>query len=202
MLSAEKADIGTLERLFAPLYEQARADLLAEGYEGDRVQLLPALDMRYVGQSYELVVEMSAGGTERKEGRHVEDFHIAHRRRFSYASEQEPVEIVNLRLKAIGRAVKPRFSHQAATGLDPKAAHLGYKQVHFADDEFPHTARPIFAALYARERLVPGNIVVGPSVIFQLDTTTVIPPGWAATVDGWGNLMMEKRAGGQESKAP
>jgi N-methylhydantoinase A len=202
MLPAEKADTGTLERLFAPLYEQARADLRLEGYTDDSVQLLPALDMRYVGQSYELVVGIGARGAGREEGRHVEDFHIAHRRRFSYASEREPVEIVNLRLKAIGRATKPRFSHRPATGLDPKAAHIGYKQVHFADDESSPAARPIFAALYARERLAPGNIVVGPSVIFQLDTTTVIPPGWAASVDGWGNLVMEKRAGGQEKKEP
>jgi N-methylhydantoinase A len=198
MLPAEKADAETLERLFAPLYEQARADLSAEGYTGDRVQLLPALDMRYVGQSYELVVDIGAGGPRSREGRHVEDFHSTHRRRFSYASEGEPVEIVNLRLKAIGQTAKPQFPHRTAAGLDPKAAHIGYKQVHFADYESSRAARPIFAALYARERLAPGNIVVGPSVVFQLDTTTVIPPGWAATVDGWGNLVMERRVSGQE----
>jgi N-methylhydantoinase A len=191
MLPAEDADPGMLERLFAPLYERARADLRSEGYTDDRVQLLPALDMRYVGQSYELVVDSGTGGAESENG-HVEDFHVAHRRRFSYASEGEPVEIVNLRLKAVGRADKPQFSHRLTGSLDPKAAHIGYKQAHFADDESSRAARPIFAALYARERLAPGNMVVGPSIVFQLDTTTVIPPGWAATVDGWGNLVVEK----------
>jgi N-methylhydantoinase A len=48
-------------------------------------------------------------------------------------------------------------------------------------------------ALYQRERLEPGNIVVGPAVIFQLDTTTVVPPGWAATVDGRQNLIVDRR---------
>jgi N-methylhydantoinase A len=202
MLPAEKADAATLDRLFIPLYEQARADLRLEGYTNDRVQLFPALDMRYVGQSYELVVDIEATGAGHEEGKHLQDFHISHRRRFSYASEREPVEIVNLRLKAVGQTAKPQFSHHPATGLDPKAAHIGYKKVHFAEDESSRAARPIFAALYARERLAPGNIVVGPSVVFQLDTTTVIPPGWAAIVDGWGNLVMERRATDQEETKP
>jgi N-methylhydantoinase A len=120
------------------------------------------------------------------------DFHEIHRRRFSYASEGEAVEIVNLRLKAIGQTAKPRFSQQPLGSLDPSTAHVGYKEVFFADRETPGAARPFPTALYQRERLAPGNIVVGPAVLFQLDTTTVIPPRWAARVDGWGNLVAEE----------
>jgi N-methylhydantoinase A len=78
-------------------------------------------------------------------------------------------------------------------GPDPRAAHVGYKQVYFADREAAPSARPLPAALYQRERLVAGNKVVGPAVLFQFDTTTVVPPDWAATVDGWGNLVLECR---------
>ncbi|MGD2207376.1 MAG: hypothetical protein PVH17_11425, partial [Anaerolineae bacterium] len=160
------------------------------------------LDMRYVGQSFELAidtgdwmldVEQTPTNTQSPISSIQSLFHEAHRQRFSYASEGEPVEIVNLRLKAIGRTAKPRFSEQPPGKLDPKAAHIGYKQVHFADADTPNAARPVPTALYERERLLPGNIVVGPAVIFQLDTTTVIPPGWSATVDGWGNLVAEGR---------
>jgi N-methylhydantoinase A len=115
-----------------------------------------------------------------------------HRGRFTYANEQEPVEIVNLRLKAVGRTAKPRFGHRVAESLEPKAAQIGYKPVFFADSDSA-AARPIPAALYERERLVPGNIIVGPAIVFQLDTTSVIPPTWAATADGWGNLVVERR---------
>lgn len=191
MLPAEQADPAMLNQLFAPLYKHARADLGAEGFADDEITLQPALDMRYVGQSYELRVEARSGVQEGME-QSVKSFHAIHRQRFSHASEDEPVEIVNLRLKAVGRTGKPNFSKQSLGDLDPRAAHVGYNAVHFAGRDSPHAARPIPTALYQRELLSPGNMVVGPAVFFQLDTTTVIPPDWAATVDGWGNLVIEK----------
>jgi len=183
MLPAAAMDAGTLDLLFTSLYERARADLAAEGLPDADIDLLPALDVRYQGQSFEITIPLH--GPESLAAR----FHDAHRRRFSYASESEPVEIVNLRLKAVGRTAKPQFTRQPEGGLNPRAAQVGYKQIYFAAEESLHAARPVHAALYERERLRPGNIVVGPAVIFQLDTTTVLPPGWSATVDGWGNLV-------------
>ena len=190
MLSARQATAEELDRLFAPLYKRAGDELGDEGFAVDEIDLQPALDMRYLGQSYELRVGAQPGGGPQ---RYIQSFHEAHRQRFSYANEGEPVEIVNLRLKAVGQTAKPHFRHQAPEQLDPKAAQLGYKQVYFADRSAPHAARPVPAALYQRERLVPGNMVVGPAILFQLDTTTVIPPDWSATMDGWGNLVAEHR---------
>jgi N-methylhydantoinase A len=202
MIPASQTDGAGLQRLFAPLYERARADLRAEGMTVDDMALLPALDMRYVGQSFELTIPLTdlipgrkdQGPSINESGSQLsERFHAAHQGRFSYASEGEPVEIVNLRLKAVGQTAKPEFTQDSSGSLDPRAAHVGYKQVLFADPDTPHTARPIPAALYERERLLPGNIVVGPAVVFQMDTTSIIPPGWAATVDGWRNLIVEAR---------
>jgi N-methylhydantoinase A len=190
MLLASEADAATLQHRFARLYERARAELRAEGFDDDEIAFLPALDMRYVGQSYELRVEIDL---DRKPEEHIQAFHDLHRQRFSYASEDEPVEIVNLRVKIVGRTAKPCFTYQAPGSLHPKAAQVGYKPVHFADRNPPYAARPVPTALYQRERLEPGNMVVGPAVLFQLDTTTVIPPDWSATVDGWGNLIAEQQ---------
>jgi N-methylhydantoinase A len=192
MLPASETDAALLRRLFAGLYERARGELRAEGFGDSEVVLLPALDMRYVGQSYELRVEIDLAGEIEE---HVGAFHELHRQRFSYASEDEPVEIVNLRVKAVGRTAKPQFSYQTPGSLYPDAARVGYKPVHFADRDAPHAARPIPTALYDRDRLEPGNMVVGPAVLFQLDTTTVIPPDWSAAVDGWGNLLVVQQVG-------
>jgi N-methylhydantoinase A len=153
------------------------------------VQLLPSLDMRYRGQSYELTIPLL--GPPLDGARAVDDFHQAHQRRFSYANIDAPVEVVNLRLKGVGTTTKPEFRRVPSGGLNPRAAHAGYKQVYFADPHTPRAARPVPTALYERDRLLPGNIVVGPAVIFQMDTTSVIPPRWAATVDEWGNLIVE-----------
>lgn len=184
MLPACQTDAAELERCFSPICSRARADLRAEGLTDD-VTLVPALDMRYVGQSYELTVELRETGF-------LQDFHNAHLQRFTYANETEPVEIVNLRLKAVGRTAKPQFTPQPVRGVDPKPALVGYKQVYFASANDPLAVRPIPSALYERGRLAPGNIVVGPAVVFQLDATTVIPPGWAATADRWQNLVCQR----------
>jgi N-methylhydantoinase A len=192
MLDAAQGGSETLARLFAPMYDRALTDLLAEGLDSDQIVLLPALDMRYTGQSYELTVGMEHGEWSNPL-QQVERFHAAHRSRFSYANENEAVEIVNLRVKAVGQTAKPRFSPSELGDLNPRAAHIGYKQVYFSEPRLPRAARPMLTALYDREALSPGNIVVGPAVVFQLDTTTIIPPGWAAMVDAWRNLVVERR---------
>ncbi len=202
MIPAGQTDRTELQRLFASLFERARTDLHAEGMTDDDIALFPALDMRYVGQSFELTIPVTDLISETKDqgpgngelgSQLSERFHAAHQGRFSYASEGEPVEIVNLRLKGVGQTAKPQFFQEPSGSLDPRAAHVGYKQVLFADPNTPQIARPVPAASYERERLLPGNIVVGPAVVFQMDTTSIIPPGWAATVDGWRNLIVEAR---------
>jgi N-methylhydantoinase A len=198
MLPAAAADGPALEALFAPLAERARADLRAEGLDDDAIRLYPALDMRYAGQSYELTVPLAPAAAPGAAGLLPDglapeaDFHRAHRQRFSYAGEGEPVQIVNVRLKAVGHTPKPEFTRQPAGSLNPRAAHIGYRPVYFADPENPQSARPMPAALYDRDRLAPGHMVVGPAIVFQLDTTVVIPPDWAANVDGWSNLLVER----------
>ena len=193
MLPAGQADAGRLEALFGPLFQQAQVDLESEGLAGDQIELLPALDMRYVGQSYELTIHPE-GGIEAGPERLAAAFHDAHRQRFSYASPGEPIEIVNLRLKAIGRTPKPALEPLPLGRVDPRAACIGYKPVYFADPERPQAARPIPTALYERARLTPGKMIVGPAIVFQLDTTVVLPPGWAGSVDGWSNLVLESRS--------
>jgi len=193
MLPVERASAETLNSLFAPLYERARADLYMEGLADGEISFQPALDMRYAGKSYELTVKAKPGAGGARDGElYAAHFHRAHRQRFSYSSEEEPVVIVNIRLKAVGTTRKPSFPYQPSGDADPTAALLGVRPVLFADRSSPHTTRSLDAALYQRERLAPGNRIRGPAILVQLDTTTVLPPGWVATVDGWGNLVSEQ----------
>lgn len=191
MLPASEAGPDRLDALFAPLVQRALAELEAEGIAPGDVVLHHALDMRYAGQSFELSVPLPA---ERSSAACRQAFHSAHRARFTYDSQGEPVEIVNVRLKAVGRTPQPAFEHRPPGDVNPRAAHAGYKSAYFADAGSPQAARPLLTALYDRGRLAPGNMVVGPAIVFQLDTTIVIPPDWAATVDGWGNLVVERHA--------
>jgi N-methylhydantoinase A len=196
MQPAASVDLETLGGFFEPLSRRAHGELVAEGLSDDELRLFPAVDMRYVGQSYELTIPLGwehTNDTLAAQSDLIQRFHAEHRRRFSYSSEGEPVELVTIRLRAIGKTERPTYSRQPARGLDPSPARIGHKQVYFADVDNPNAVRPFPSALYERERLGPGNIVIGPALVFQLDATTGIPPGWAATSDEFGNLVAERR---------
>ena len=167
-----------LGKRFRPLEERGRKELISEGVTPSNMSLNQALDMRYVGQSHELTVPMFDGRDV------IEAFHQAHQRRFGHQHPDEPIEIVNLRVVAKGALTKPRFPTQARGGSDPSAARIGHKAVFFG----PST--PIETGLYAREHLQAENEIAGPAIIFQLDTTTVVPPGWHARVDDYGTLVI------------
>jgi N-methylhydantoinase A len=181
MVASAAAD-GVVEPVFAELDARGRAELAAEGLSPERIIIERYLDLRYSGQSYELVVPYSGDL-----GVAVEDFHRAHDRRFGYSDPTEQVQVVNVRLKARGLADRPEI---ARTPLDANA-----------QAEPASTRAVIFAGqagadahdtpIYARERLVPGVTFDGPAIITQYDTTTVLPPGWRALVDETRSLILE-----------
>jgi N-methylhydantoinase A len=212
MLPAGDSAPEAIGRRLRPLYRRAMDELQAEGLSSRDILLLPSLDMRYVGQSYELTIPLPGRHPGRGRARAspspgslrdlTEAFHEAHRLRFSYANVGEPIEIVNVRLKAVGSTAKPAFPRQPQHGPDPGPAFLGSKQVFFPSPEPPHGLQPRAAALCDRSRLTCGNRVAGPAILCQLDCTTVIPPGWAALVDEAGNLLLERCAAGGSQVSP
>jgi N-methylhydantoinase A len=168
-----------LEEKFAPLAARARAEMAAEGYEVADVALRTSLDMRYAGQSHELTVDYEAGADP------IARFHAAHQARYGYAQAEAGVEIVTVRVTAVVAIPPPHLPKAEPGEADPSAAHLGEKAVWFA-------GQPQRASLYNRDQLRPGHQFSGPAVIFQYDTTAVIPPDWRVTVDALGNLLAEK----------
>jgi N-methylhydantoinase A len=178
MLPAAEAGPSRLAAGFAPLEALAQERLGAEHGAG-RIELRRALDMRYTGQSHELTVPYAMDGTI------AGAFHAAHAARYGYARPVAPVEIVTLRLTAVAPVTPPPLPRREPGGPDPSAARVGRRPVWFAGG-------PLDTALYDRAGLRPGNFLAGPSVLYQYDTTTVIPPGWAAVVDVHENLILAR----------
>uniref|UniRef100_A0A831X251 Hydantoinase/oxoprolinase family protein n=1 Tax=Thermorudis peleae TaxID=1382356 RepID=A0A831X251_9BACT len=179
-----------IEPAFGELEERARVELGAEGIAPDAMRLDRFLDLRYVGQSYELTVPFQGdvAGT-------VAAFHRAHERRYGYADSAEPVEVVNVRLRATGLISKPALERQPEPSpWRPEPSEK--RPVTFDQAGEPMTCT---AALYQRDRLGPGAVIAGPAIVTQYDTTTVLPPGWDARVDAVGNLIAERDTTGRES---
>lgn len=145
------------------------------------------LDVRYVGQSFELTVDYpTSRGSRSSDGlaRAISDsFYRAHLQRFGYADRGEPVEIVNLRLKLDLAVDKPDLQLEAAQGADPSRAQIATVSVVFREGELQ-------TPLYDRDLMGTGNRIAGPALVVQLDTTTVVPPGWQGEVDAYGNLLL------------
>ncbi|TAK33168.1 MAG: hydantoinase/oxoprolinase family protein [Chloroflexota bacterium] len=193
--AAEVAD-AELDAIFLPLERQAMADLTAEGVPPERIALVRSLDMRYVGESYELTISMATTApTETPRGTvlaTIAEFHRVHESRYSHSSPEAPTEVVNLRLDAIGRVDKPLETLPAGE-QDLSVAHLDKRPVYFGGRHLP-------TPLYDRDHLAPGARINGPAVLVQEDSTVVVPPRWTAEVDGQGNLIAQSSADGRAKR--
>jgi len=165
-----------LEARFAPLGAAVTAPLLAEGHAGPAIQLDRSLDVRYVGQNYELEVAWR-GDLDRLR----REFQALHQRLYGYATG-EAVECVNLRVRASVPVAAARFPEWPGTG--PVAA-VGEQRAYFA--EIGETALPV----YRRADLVPEHPLEGPALIEDPWATTLVYPRQTGILDRYGNLLIE-----------
>jgi N-methylhydantoinase A len=165
---------------FQALEERALREMLAEGHQAAALTFQHSLDMRYVGQSHELTIPCNGSEAQRAVD---ERFHRQHLSRYGYQQPREAVEIVNMRLAVTAPVTVPELSPEALETASADDARVGEKQVYF-------NQRPVATDLYERAKLRPGNKIDGPAIIFQYDTTTVLPPDWEATVDPFNNLIL------------
>ena len=179
MLKEEEATAEKLEEHFRELEERARKEMEKEGFEGELL-LERHLDLRYRGQSFEITVPYS------KEFREV--FEKAHEKLYGYRHSRD-VEVVNVRLRAVGITEKPSFEPLKECGEGfPEGALLKCKKVFF-EGEWVET--PVLD----REKLLLGHRFSGPAVVVEYSSTTVVPPFAKVRVDSFGNLLLEVENG-------
>ena len=165
-----------LDARFAPLVAAVRAPLLAEGHRAEAIDVRPSVDVRYVGQNYELEVAW-AGDVDGLRG----GFHALHRRLYAYATD-DAVECVNLRVRAGVEATEARLPEWPTTGTgQPFTEHEAY---------FPETG-PTALPVYRRDDLVPEQPLKGPALVEDPWATTLVYPGLTARLDRLGNLFLE-----------
>jgi N-methylhydantoinase A len=187
MLRGVDVERSRLEEEFHGMEGLARTELGQEGLPADRMTARRFLDVRYVGQSFELTIDYPASRGSRSADRLAraisDSFYRAHLQRFGYADRGEPIEIVNLRLKLDLAVDKPDLQLDTATASDLTQAQIATVSVVFREGELE-------TPLYQRDLLSTGDQVAGPALVVQLDTTTVIPPGWQGEMDIYGNLLL------------
>jgi N-methylhydantoinase A len=204
-------DLDVINACLAELDAAGRARMREEGVPLEAVRVAYAADMRYLGQAYELEVPIGVPLAPERIPEIVRAFHAVHERVYGYARIQQPTEFVNFR--AVHTYPLPRpVLRPAATVAGPVAATESPSETTRAGDRTPVSPavgsvaaarvaerRAYFAptgfvatAVYERARLPLGGCVAGPAIVEQADTTTVIPPGYAAQVEASGNLRIRR----------
>lgn len=177
MASQDQVSFESLKGQFKDIEKKGMDDLLAEGIGQERALLEKYLDMRYEGQSYEIIVPFDE--------HYIEGFHKLHEKTYGYRNEDKSIEIVNVRLRARGIPEKPAFPKAKRIVKDiPPDGLLGEKSVVFEHEPLP-------TKIFAREKLLSGNRIVGPAIVVEYTSTIVIPPFAAAAVDAFGNLVLD-----------
>jgi N-methylhydantoinase A len=176
-----------IEHQFESMETEARAWLDRESVSSARRRLVRAFDMRYLGQNFELTVTApeEPWGEDLRGLRQA--FFREHERVYGYTAADEAVQVVALRVTGLGDPEplgRPELTR--AGGPAPDEARVGERAVYFEE-----TRTFVPTPIYRRERLLAGHCLAGPAVVEQMDSTTVIPPGQTARVDGRGNLLIQ-----------
>ena len=185
---ADQLDPKAASQSFEHLKAQGETALAREDIPSEDMTFVYEADMRYVGQSYELTIPLPDGelGATALPGI-LRRFHSEHERAYGFQASDEPVEFVALRLGAIGRIARPQMREIPQDGRDVASALKTTRPAYFEE-----SGGFVDCSIYDRYRLEPGCEVQGPAIVEEVDSTTVIHPGYRAVVDKFGNLYLQK----------
>jgi N-methylhydantoinase A/oxoprolinase/acetone carboxylase beta subunit len=167
----------TLRKLFQPLTDAATHELEREGFPRDHQVLERLVDVRYLGQSYEISLPFSKN--------YRSEFDRRHEQLYGYANPDRRAEVVNLRVKASGITDKPILPQSQVRVA--RARPTSIRPAWF-------NGRMVPTAFYRWDNLEAGKHTTGPAVVSGGEATAVIPPAFRFRVDRFGNLIINRKA--------
>jgi N-methylhydantoinase A len=176
-----RLDAGVVDAIFGELEREADEALARDRVAPERRALQRSLDLRYVGQLKTLSIPLPAEPFSTAVAAAArERFLREYERRYHHVTDEIDVEVSVVRVRGRGVHDKPELPRPAAGGA-PTAR--GRRPVVFHAGEAD-------TVVYDRDGLAPGTELAGPAIVEQLDSTTVVPPGWNMGVDAHGNLRL------------
>jgi N-methylhydantoinase A len=185
LMPLDESSVGRLREVFNGLKDQAEMWARKHGVAAGQSVLERSIDLRYVGQSHQLPIAIRSLTNSAIVEELLNEFHRAHEEAYGYSRSDASVEAVDFRLSLRVPAEKPTLAPPQATST---AAPL----VGERDIWFDGWRGPVSSQVYRRDLLQDGANVIGPAVVEQYDTTTIIAPGWSARGDTLGNLIIER----------
>lgn len=184
-------DDASVAAAFRQLADSVKASLAAQQIPAEKQQLNYEADVRYQGQALLLTLEVDLEGFE-QDGllRLGKAFDAEHEQLFTFALDENQ-ELVNLR--AIARGPRPSIAERerAVDETRLEDAIIDHSSLYYQGAHHE-------ATLYQREKLSPGHVIPGPAIVMEMDSTTVVFPGFDARVDHVGNLLINPVSASKE----
>jgi N-methylhydantoinase A len=183
---ANHYDIDAIASVFRDLTRQARQWLDEEGVPDEAREIRWSAGLRYVHQGFELSVPWPLDTVDDASVAEViAAFHAQHEQLYTFAQHDTSVELVNLRVDAIGALPSPEES-RLSDGSGAEEAKIGDQPLWMKEEGWRD------CPIYDRDRLGAGDTVSGPAIIQQMDTTTLILNGQTGRVHTYGSLVITK----------
>jgi N-methylhydantoinase A len=183
--AAGSPDARALEAAFVTLEKAGAAMLDRAGIPSQRRRFERAVDARYARQSYELSVPVAARPVEEAAlAQVIEDFHQRHRKTYGHDNRSEPVQIISVRLSAIG--MLPSLTIRSEPAHSGTQARKGEREVWFRE------SGAVAANVYERAHMPAQMQAAGPTVIESLESTILVPPGWDAKMNADGFVLLAR----------
>ena len=184
---SENMDLARLNDDLADMEKELTTQFLADGLDHADISFLRSGDLRYVGQGYELRVNIPSGLLDEERTAEVfNQFHEQHRAEYGHDFPDSPIEIVNARVTGIGQMPKigrPQVNSGQAKNTDSITSAPCMFRANGSLESFD-------TAFYQRELLPIEEPIEGPAIILQRDSTTVVPPENTFTADAANNIII------------
>ena len=179
----EEVEIPELNTLFNNMEQGATEQMYREGIDVKDIQIIRLLDVRYLGQAYDLQIPISGGTLKDNDLQLTRSrFNDAHKSLYGFSIDENPMEIVNVRVTSVAGMNKPSLSKRPKN--DGITKNPSKRDVIFGEDK-------LNTDILLRDNLSSGAKIVGPAVIEQIDSTTLILPQQKAYIDESHNIIIE-----------
>ena len=193
MLVANKANVDKLKSAYNELESVLYSMLKADGFKKDEISLERAADCRYEGQGYELVTPYPKTNESSKINLSellTKNFHAQHEKQYGKSFPEKNIQIVNIRARGRGATAQVKACNLKKMSITGKKAEpcSSAKAYFLSDGKLLYLETP----RYSRKDLLPGHNILGPAIIDQMDSTTMVLPDWKAKIDQMGNIIISR----------
>jgi len=191
LMIANKDNIKDINKIFDKLVKQGNNKLSKEKIENDKREFILKIDARYLRQNYELQINLPKFPINKKILTEIKDkFHKEHENKYGYSDQEQPIEFINFRANAIGKTPTPTLIKKEIKENIGEPKPIEHRKVYYKKfGEYVKTP------IYNRKDLNPGQKLIGPAIIEQMDTTILVKDSWNAKIDEYLNLTLVNRGG-------